>query len=359
MITVYPEKIAAFGARDAENFCLVTNSRYIDSFEISSDNNYCARKIIAYDASEPFKNLIVRGSIPPLAHVLVISPEHLIHSIEESLLDEIKLLIMACKSGPTALAAIQFFLEIGYATSITFQQQFVDRFFSSLESSEMLRIEDREHGLPCSFDHISEKYEWHEQCGALQWGDQQVFPSGEIACFSVPLYSEELLVERTCQLSGEMVLRGPVIVQSGTPSFRKDDQCRIHDALTIPADSGLHITINDGIVVAHRALDARAVAAERMFSSLFHVDSRYRTVYELGFSFNDFETPWDGNTAMNEVWGPAGGRMHIGLGMLPFTQYHIDMFLMGSTLFANDGSYIFGARTLRRSKTGQCPCVQV
>jgi hypothetical protein len=102
-----------------------------------------------------------------------------------------------------------------------------------------------------------------------------------------------------------------------------------------------------------------------MLSSLFAVDSRYRNVYEIGFSINEQIELWDGNAAMNEVWGQGGGNVHLGLGMLPHTQYHLDIFCVGTRVENEKGEHLFGIQTeatrtsgLRRVKSAGCPCLQ-
>jgi hypothetical protein len=91
---------------------------------------------------------------------------------------------------------------------------------------------------------------------------------------------------------------------------------------------------------------------------LMDVDSRYRRLYEIGFSMNPDVAPWPGNCAMNEVAGGAQGRVHIGLGMLPHTQYHLDAFCVGTSVYTDRGEWVFGGAgtPIKRKRSAVCPC---
>jgi hypothetical protein len=163
-----------------------------------------------------------------------------------------------------------------------------------------------------------------------------------------------------------MTLSGQPIVQSGPPSFQLKDQLRIYNELSTLKSAPLILDIRDGTIVDHHASSAESLPAEQMLSSLFAVDSRYRNVYEIGFSINEQVELWDGNAAMNEVWGQGGGNVHLGLGMLPHTQYHLDIFCVGTRVENEKGEHLFGIQAeatstpgLRRVKSAGCPCLQV
>jgi len=62
-----------------------------------------------------------------------------------------------------------------------------------------------------------------------------------------------------------------------------------------------------------------------MLEHMFAVDSRYRIVWEIGHALNVSLDILPGNHAMNEVYGGVEGCLHWGLGLTPFTQYHLDI----------------------------------
>lgn len=366
MIIIETDRISAFGDTDPESaFVLVTNQRLVNEFSLASQGKYSRTLIIPYDGEKPLSSLF-GAEIPPRSHILTILPDCLMHSIPRGLLSDYQILIMACRSGQIGLDGIAHFLKCGYSIDLQKQLDTAEEFFSKGQASQSLLLLNQSTGSRCSFAHLSDDLEWHEQTGVLNWGDQQVYPAGEIACFAVPLYIEDLDKGALVGLNGTMTLSGQPIVQSGPPSFQIKDQLRIYNDLSTLKSAPLILDIRDGTVVDHHAVAPEALPAEQMLSCLFAVDSRYRNVYEIGFSINEQVELWDGNAAMNEVWGQGGGNIHLGLGMLPHTQYHLDMFCVGTRVENEKGEHIFGiqaqaeaASGLRRVKSAGCPCLQV
>ncbi|CAN0444918.1 unnamed protein product, partial [Ectocarpus fasciculatus] len=261
----------------------------------------------------------------------------------------------------TGLDGIEHFLNCTANFDIDRQIEAGESFFDKGEKSQYLELVNHRQGSSCRFEHLNEIYEWHEQYGRVEWNEQQVFPSGEIACFLVPLYIEKLSENTRFDLNGEIIMEGPVIVQSGPPSFQLKDQLNIHDALTTEEESGVKLTIKGGEIIKHEPVNESGQKAADMLSSLFAVDSRFRTIYEVGFSLNESIKLWPGNTAMNEIWGGSGGRLHLGLGMLPHTQYHIDAFCANTQVKTDSGDVIFGprAKSMNRRKSSHCPCIEL
>jgi hypothetical protein len=359
-IQILPDKFGAFGEDCGDNFFLVTNSPYVNHINIGSSEKYKNTSVLTCDPGEDFIEKIIKNT-PEGSCLMTIMPDCLVYSVPADILGGRKLLIMACRSGHTNLLGIQHFISSVSEQDIADQEGLAEKFFSKGEISDYLEIVNPTFGTSCRFDHLNEDYEWHEQYGLVQWGEQQVFPSGEIACFLVPLYIENLSEETNFELNGEIVTQGPVIVQSGSPSFQIVDQLRIHEALQTEFNSGVKLTVENGVIIAHEPVNSEGKAASDMLNALFLTDSRYRRIYEVGFSINESVDLWPGNTAMNEVWGGKGGRIHIGLGMLPHTQYHIDMFCSKSNVETDTGEVILGYKdgTMRRKKSAACPCIEL
>ena len=357
-IVIHPDRIRVLGDDPAESFCLVTNPPYVDAFEIAPSAQHDRTMVLAYDGQAPFEELL-REHVPERSHVLTILPDCLLHSVPESALGHRKLLIMACRSGQTGLDGIAHFLRVGESTDPQEQQAFSDTFFDRGQMTEHLVFVDDEYGTTARFNHLHDDYEWHEQLGEVEWGGQQVYPAGEIACFLVPLKASELEDRRRFDVDGRLALRDRLIVQSGPPSFLVSDQERIYQRLATIAHGAVIIDVVGGLVTAVEATDPRCREAAEMLESLFEVDSRFRQIFEFGFAFNRHATPWPGNCAMNEVYGGPSGQLHVGLGMLPHTQYHIDMFLTGTQVRGHDGELIFGgsAGRMSRRRAAMCPCL--
>jgi hypothetical protein len=151
-----------------------------------------------------------------------------------------------------------------------------------------------------------------------------------------------------------------LIVQSGPPSFVVEDQERIYSKLATIANGALLVDVKNGEVQGLKPSNDDVRPACEMFEALIEVDSRWGRIYEFGFSMNRHVEPWPGNSAMNEVCGGEHGQIHVGFGMLPYTQYHLDLFAAGTRVVGDDGSVIFGppaTRQMKRQKASMCPCM--
>lgn len=366
-ITLNPLDFRAFGEVTEKNdFVLVTNDSISENFELVDEGRYGNLSVISYDDSQQDFSSFLEEHTKDCSHVLTVCPDSLITSVPREVLQRRKLLIMACRSGKTPMEGIKHFLELAGKMDVEAIQASSDALFNKGQDSEQLVLVDQLHNLACTFNHLNEDYEWHEQVGYLEEGDQQVFPSGEVACFLVPLYTDQL-PDRQFDLNGKLVMTGPAVVQSGPPSFLLEDQLNIYQELEMAKNGGVELDVVQGRIVGYRAIDESAEPAVEMLNHLFAVDSRYRNIYEVGFSMNNSVRLWPGNTAMNEVWGENGGNIHIGIGMLPYTQYHIDIFCANTVVKNDRGDIIFGAsgnddmastsgKTMKRVKAAACPC---
>src|SRR5207248_1119430 len=125
-----------------------------------------------------------------------------------------KLMAMACNSTPTDLKIIEHFLDITERTSPADQAAFADTFFELLEESEELRYVDAKRGTVATLQHLSDGLVWNQQAGPLDWGEQQIVPSGEISV--LPVEITEFAEELHLPLQGDIVFRGYPILHNGT-----------------------------------------------------------------------------------------------------------------------------------------------
>jgi hypothetical protein len=253
-----------------------------------------------------------------------------------------KLLIFPCNSAPSSVEAIEHFLRCGENVSPIVQEEAADQFFSECEAATSLCLIDDTQKTRAKFQHISELYGWHEQLGFINWGEQQVFPSGEIACFLVPLKGINKLPKIKFNLNGEISLKGYPVVHSGTPSFQRKDQQRIFEKLSTFQEHALVATTEKGVITNLRSTHPNANPALKMLEDLFTVDSRFRQIFEIGFSLKNKVSIWKGNVAMNESYGGDAGCIHFGIGMLPFTQYHIDIVCPSTKVYNSENEKILG-----------------
>lgn len=339
-ITIDPARLRQFGPATDTVFCLVTNPELAEKIEISKSGGYRDYAVVPFHTGERFEE-ILNERIPEPAHILAISPQAFFESPTSELLGpRRKLMGMACNSTPTSLNVVKHFLGVMERTSPEEQAVFSDRFFELLESTDQLEYVDAKHGTRAVLRHLDPSLEWNQQAGPLDWGEQQIVPSGEISVLPIEItqFREDLCLP----LDGTIALRGYPILHNGTPSFSRTDQARVHAKLAAMNDHAIIATVENGTITDIRPHDPGAKPAVDMLTAMFEVDSRYRKVWEIGHALNSSLDMLPGNHAMNEVYGGTSGCLHYGLGLTPFTQYHLDIISPDVTVYTQSGDVVLG-----------------
>lgn len=339
-ITVRPGRLRNFGDSQNSVFCVVTEPAYSGMFEIESDPKYSDALIVEYDGKVEFAT-VLQNQIPDNCHVLVILPSFYFKSPPpQALGPRRKLGVMACFSTPTSPEAIRHFLQMAEGTDPQEQDRRAQDFFTRGERADALRFVDRVHGTSAVFEHLPDNLSWHEQIGMLHWGEQQLLPSGEISVLPVQVFGQN--IDMQLSFNGTLALKGTPVLHAGSPSFLPRDQARIFDELAALEDHPLIATLENGVIVRLEATDPACRPAERMLSAMFAVDSRYRTLLEIGFGINTALKLFPGNAAMNEVYGASNGAVHFGLGLIPYTVYHLDLICPETSVESTAGEPILG-----------------
>lgn len=340
-LLVDPGRLSQFGSAEGVTFCLVTNPDMKDLVNIKQSVGYKAYRTIFFQRGDRFEDILATD-VPEPAHVLVMSPDCFFESPPPEALGARKLLGMACNSTPTTIEVLRHFLSVIERTSATEQDAFSDRFFDLAESSEYLVYADEVHGTHAVLDHLAEGLVWNQQAGTLDWGEQQIVPSGEISVLPVDItkFDEEL----SLPLEGTITLRGFPILHSGTPSFTRNDQARMWGRLQAMQQEAVIVTVVAGRITALRPHGPGAVPAAKMLEAMFEVDARYQHVWEIGHALNSSLDLLPGNHAMNEVYGGPHGCLHWGLGLTPYTQYHLDIIAPNTTVYTDKGDVVLGEK---------------
>ena len=358
VLNIRPNFIKTFTQPEKDYFCVITNESLKDQIKITDDSNYIESQIILYRNEDKFEH-ILQHEVPENAHVLVISPDVFFQSPEQKYIGaHRKLIAMACNSTPTNHHSIQHFLKIIENTDPDAQQQFADQFFEIGENSEYFEFIDPVNNTHAKFNHLDESYLWSEQAGHLGYGEQQLAPAGEISV--LPLRIQEFDENLRLDFNGTIAFQGSAILHNGTPSFLRADQKRLHDALSEIQHHPLIARVEHGTIVELTDPSGKCPNAFRTLKSMFEVDSRYRILWEIGFGVNTFNEILAGNHAMNETYGATHGAIHFGLGLTPYTQYHLDIICPNTIVKNNQGEYLIGKNTskMQRNKTIGCPCIE-
>jgi hypothetical protein len=338
-VVVDPDKLRQFGSPEGVVFCLVTNPEFKDDIVIAKSGSYRDYITIPLHRGERFEDIL--PSIPEPAHIFGVSPAAFFESPSGEVLGpRRKVLAMACNSTPTDLDLIAHFLDVMERTSPEEQDNFSDTFFELLEEADHLVYVDRRRGTRAALRHLDETLVWNQQAGALGWGEQQIVPAGEISV--LPIDITEFEEDLHLPLEGEIVFRGYPILHSGTPSFSREDQARIYRELSVLNDNAVVARVESGLITDIRADTPGAVPAVNMLNAMFEVDSRYRIVWEMGHALNTSLELVVGNHAMNEVYGGTQGCLHWGLGLTPYTQYHLDIISPDTTVYTDSGIIVLG-----------------
>lgn len=340
------------------SFYVVINPELIGEIELTRDGGYRDYRVIPWPATQTFEQLLA-AEIPEPACVVVLSPRRFFRSPPD--IGRRKVMVFACASTPTSLGVLGEFIAAAGRVAPDKEEDRASKFFDRARAAELLRIEDPQAGTRARFWHLDDSYEWHQQAGALAWGDQQIVPSGELS--ATPGDIMEFDGSRRLTITGTLALHGAVIVH-GDAAVDLADQARIHAALDALTRHPVVATLELGEIVGLRAADAGGQVAVDMLEELFRGDPRYRIVQEIGFGINDSFEIASGNVGMNEPYGGAHGVVHFGLGLTPATRYALT-FLAPRSLVLGKGDEVLigdpGALTGKRMKvrkTAACPCAE-
>ncbi len=356
-IKINPSRLRQFGETKGLHFRVVTSESIAPYIEINRDDDYASRDVNVIASMEDFQELLKSARIPNDAHILVIAPDVFFQSPKPEILGERrKLMAMACNSTPTSINTISYFLEIMERTDPEDQKQRTDRFFETGEASEYFLFRDTQYGTEATFHHLDDSYLWNEQTGYINWGEQQIAPAGEISV--LPLDIQQFNEHLRLDINGQLAFKGQSVLHNGTPSYLRTDQQRIYTALDSIWDHAVIAEIKKGQISSVRESHPSALPARKMLETMFEVDSRYSVIWEIGFAVNCNLEILRGNHAMNEVFGNRNGSMHWGLGLTPYTQYHLDIITPGTTIYNHRNEAIFGEMPakMRRERELGCGC---
>jgi hypothetical protein len=339
-------------------FCLVTNSSVREFFRFEDTGAYTRCVIVRFDREGSFEELL-HSEIPTGAHILVVSPEVFFRSPSPDVIGRRKLIVMACNSTPTPVEAIARFLEVMERTDPQEQSAFAGSFLAAVESSQRLTFLEPS-GATATLEHLGRPLEWNLQAGPLEWGEQQIAPSGEISVLPADITEFEPTLRQP--IHGTIAFRGQPVLHSAGSETRAE-QARLHAGLASLANQTVVATVRQGMITELNATHPDADAAIATLHELFETDWRYRIIWEIGFGINTaFTVPLPGNCAMNEVFGGTAGVVHWGLGLTPYTRYALILPSIHTRVLAANGVVALGSDELpakprmRRRVVGGCAC---
>ncbi len=341
--TVHPYRLQRFGV-PARAFVLITNTAHAGHATIVPDGSYESCEVVTYDQGDDFNAIVQR--LPQYAHVFVISPRRGCAALTPALLGTRQLSAVRCHSTPTSHANLQHILTAIEQTDPLHQQTVAERLFTLANDSPQLTLVDPQYGTEAVLQHWQGDHEWRPQAGPLaEWGSHQTVPAGEISlvpCGAPDAHGSISRPDRRLLLDGEIALRGYPIVHGGETPRARRTQARLYKTLESLTEHAIIATVRAGAITQFRAAEPQAAPAVTLFQALLARHPHYRTIAEIGLSFNDAFEPLPGNHAANEVWGGRYGTVHIGIGPQPFTSYHVTLVCPGLTLMGKDSHVLVG-----------------
>jgi hypothetical protein len=341
--TVHPHRLHHFGV-PARAFVLITNATHAGHVKIVPDGAYESCAVVTYDQDDDFNAIVQR--LPRQAHVLVISPKCGVAAPPPALLGTRQLSSVRCHSTPTSHAALQQILTAIEQTNHQHQQTVAERLFTLANDSPQLTLVDPQYGTEAVLQHWRGDHEWRPQAGPLtEWGSHQTVPAGEISLVpggASDAHGSASRSDRRLLLDGEIALRGYPIVHAGEATRARHTQAHLYTALEPLSRHAIIATVCAGAITQLRATEPQAAPLVTLFQELLARHPHYRTIAEIGLSFNDAFEPLPGNHAANEVWGGRYGTVHIGIGPQPFIPYHVTLGCPGLTLMGKDRHVLVG-----------------
>jgi hypothetical protein len=252
----------------------------------------------------------------------------------------VKLGVVPLYSTQPSFGKLKGMLELLQSLDYTTQDAASDQLVRALDGTNRLELRDERFAAKAWLDVWSGPNQLHffKQAGPLPWGGQCVLPSGEVSLLTDP--HGAFSTERTFALSGTLVLDGTPIVHRGMCP------CQISRARQCPAAGGersgvqtcpaehselfarlatlrhspVEVSLTGGEIDGLRCLGPDTTASHCL-TELFERDASYRKVHEIGFGLN---SPKTGAAGENYLPNEMVKGMHFGLGLTPFTAFHLD-----------------------------------
>lgn len=337
-------------------FCLLTQADRVDDFDLSPTDMYASEVVVGLERGESLASALTDNHCPADADVLVVCPDMFVVSPSaEEIGPTRRLAVMPCGSTPVTDDHVEYFLAVAERTDPSDVEERCARLFAAFEESSSVALEDARHGAEATFSPWGD-YEWNQQAGVLEPGEQQVIPSGEAS--ALPTDITEFDGSRRLGLAGTVALRGRPIVHRGDQPDTVSDQARLFADLDTVSEAAVLIDVADGLVTECRPSNPAAKPAAEALASLFARDDNYRIVWEFGIGVNSALVPQPGNCGMNEMFGSDRGILHLGFGLTPTTTYALTFACADTTLRSAAGQHVAGptVRRLNRRRSADCGC---
>jgi hypothetical protein len=351
-LVVRPDRYRQFGTGNRP-FYLVTDTSLVDAFTMAGQGT-----VLGADPAAGVAGMLADRT-EPTADVLIAAPGSFLGPLDTAALAERRIVALPCGSTPVTLEQIAAVLPVMEQTDPAAQAARAAEFFESVEGCQSITITDRARGTTSALRPHDGDGEWHQQAGPVDDGELQIAPAGELSVLAGGISAFD--ADSAMALSGDLTLRGPVIVHAGYDPGLAAEQERCYRSLAGVYHGPVVLGTDSGVVVDCRPGDGSAGArqAATALRDLLDSDQNYRTVWEIGFGINTELGILPGNCGFNEVFGGQHGVLHIGLGLTPATRFALTFLCPDSSVTTNQGRRLAGsASRITRTRSASCGCHQ-
>jgi len=354
-VTINPDALKQFRPRN-DSFCLIIPASRRTTFRIGSAESYVSSQICELPSDASIDDILLCMDLVPVdADVLAVCPGVFVTSPSNDALAARRLSIMPCGSTPTTDQHVAYFARVTEESDPERQDRFCTKVFDGLEQAATIHLADDRACLSAEFV-LSSSYEWHQQAGYIDQGQQQLAPPGEIS--ATPCDISHFDPRRRLQLTGSLGVSGaPIVHRADRPGLDRR-QADLFSALNAIRNEYVSLKVEQGVIVDCRPLGSTSIGAAKALNRLFETEPAYTLVWEFGIGCNEVINPQPGNCGMNEMFGGNNGTLHIGLGLTPTTEFAITLPCQRTRAIDPSGRPIFGPqpRRLNRRRSASCGC---
>ncbi|MCF6775290.1 hypothetical protein L3V83_01760 [Thiotrichales bacterium 19X7-9] len=342
MITIFPDKINSFKniTLSNRNFVCILSSSLIKHINLGSSDYY--QKCYISEFNEQTIEALFAQKETDFVVILNHNQQPRFNNklaFDKQLDRSSRAIEIPLFSTAPTFDDLSQYIESLYITKPDDFDKKVDHFFSQLEKERIVYFKNPNYNTTLTYQcaNTPNSERWLEVGGYTELGTKQVYPCGEIEVTPLPFdQSIEIEKQNTLNLSGDVIITGPNIVNAGYFPFTRKSQKNIFKQLaTITQEKPIKLSISQGKIQQITSITTDEHPAVNFLNYLFSIEERYRIVSELGISYNNQLELMPGNQFYNELVDSSKnktGSLHLGLGLLINTQYHFDLFALETEL---------------------------
>lgn len=312
---IYPDHIKLFEKNRSDNFCLITtDTPECQQIVLAEASCYQKTSISRLDSLEDVIALI--NSVEKTDFVYIPfgkDDRKYLRPTQLSLTQ--RLITFNCCSTEINAEILSGFIALLHNTEPDQQIELAENFFNRLNGKQTIAFVNEKHHTEASLS-LDADLLWTEALGYAAPGETITLPYGEIAISHVNFREDSVPALPT--LNGEIILEGQPILHRIIDKTRFPDSefKRLFKNLMPMITHPIKVVLKKGGITDLIPLDKAVAPAVKTLNALFEMDSRLRTLSEIGLGINaQVKIMENYNTVLNEPYGhPDDICVHFGIG---------------------------------------------